>query len=89
MSRENLILVFFFFFTAANAQESQKSNQSKSEYIAKTIDSLNLAIGTDDIKAYQNSKSFGKKLVELQAKQLRGQSKVSEDSQFRFNLNFV
>ncbi|WP_421977092.1 sensor histidine kinase [Roseivirga seohaensis] len=42
-----------------------------------------------DLQAYQNSKSFGKKLVELQAKQLRGQSKVSEDSQFRFNLNFV
>jgi two-component sensor histidine kinase len=42
-----------------------------------------------DLQAYQNSKSFGKKLVELQAKQLRGQSNVSDDSQFRFNLNFV
>jgi two-component sensor histidine kinase len=42
-----------------------------------------------DLLAYQNSKSFGKKLVELQAKQLKGQSNVSDDSQFRFNLNFV
>jgi two-component sensor histidine kinase len=51
MSSEHLILVFFFFFTAANAQEDEKPNQSKSEYIAKTIDSLNLAIGINDIQA--------------------------------------
>jgi two-component sensor histidine kinase len=42
-----------------------------------------------DLQAYQNSKSFGKKLVELQAKQLKGQSNVTDDSQFRFSLNFV
>ncbi|WP_421977093.1 hypothetical protein [Roseivirga seohaensis] len=88
MSRENLILVFFFFFTAANAQESQKPNQSKSEYIAKTIVSLNLAIDTDDIQAYQNLMSFGKKLVELQAKQLRGQQQVKSKYGFYYHLDF-
>lgn len=41
-----------------------------------------------DLHAYQNSKSFGKKLVELQAKQLKGKSKISNDSQFRYQLNF-
>ncbi|KOF03809.1 hypothetical protein OB69_04425 [Roseivirga seohaensis subsp. aquiponti] len=41
-----------------------------------------------DLQAYQNSKSFGKKLVELQAKQLKGKSKISNDSQFRYQLNF-
>ncbi len=88
MSRENLILVFLFFFTAANAQESQKPNQSKSEYIAKTIVSLNLAIDTDDIQAYQNLMSFGKKLVELQAKQLRGQQQVKSKYGFYYHLDF-
>ena len=42
-----------------------------------------------DLQAYQNSKSFGKKLVELQAKQLKGKSKISNDSQFRYQLNFI
>ncbi|WP_421977091.1 sensor histidine kinase [Roseivirga seohaensis] len=41
-----------------------------------------------DLQAYQNSKSFGKKLVDLQAKQLKGKSKISNDSQFRYQLNF-
>ncbi|PIQ50080.1 MAG: hypothetical protein COW03_01785 [Cytophagales bacterium CG12_big_fil_rev_8_21_14_0_65_40_12] len=42
-----------------------------------------------DLQAYQNSKSFGKKLMELQAKQLRGQSHVSDDSQFKYQLIFA
>ena len=42
-----------------------------------------------DLQAYQNSKSFGKKLVELQAKQLKGKSKISANSQFKYQLIFA
>ena len=42
-----------------------------------------------DLQAYQNSKSFGKKLVELQAKQLKGKSKIGANSRFKYQLNFA
>lgn len=42
-----------------------------------------------DFEAYQNSKSFGKKLIELQAKQLKGKIGIDSHTGFSFGLAFT
>ena len=40
-----------------------------------------------DLNEYQKSKSFGRKLIDLQAQQLKGQSKVESNGGFSFTLS--
>ena len=40
------------------------------------------------LEAYQNSRSFGKRLIELQARQLKGKLSIQDSSQFELNLVF-